>query len=169
MSNRIGRNPFEVNDIKPLCGIGDIYEHKDSTLGWGLYKYVKFEDAVTYKRGMLVSYTPSTPLGTRVTVDCSEAVETTALWPAGVCCAIMTENYYGFIQVAGVALVIGDGAVAAGDRVIKDPSVDTGIADTVAADEEDGLAFGQALSTDDTANDPLATSAMFYCVLTGII
>ena len=165
--NRVGRNPFETNDAVSKAGLGHLYTHNHATYGWGLYKYVKFEDAITYKRGMLVSYTPTTPYGTAVTVDCSEAVDVAGARAVGVCCYPMTAAYYGFIQVAGMALVIGDGGVAAGDLVIKDPSVDTGIADTVSG--ETGFVCGQAQNADDTANDPLGVSAMFVCWLKGMV
>jgi hypothetical protein len=161
--NQVGRNPFEVNDITPLCGIGDLYTHRVSAdLGMGIFRYVRFLDAVTYKRGQVCTWAArATGIPARVTNDISGG-SSTGQGVAGIACNIMTQNYYGFVQVGGLCLVEGDGSVASGDYVVAHTS--DGQADTFADGEEEQV-FGYSVSTDDTANDPLATSAFFYCWL----
>jgi hypothetical protein len=163
VANKCGRNPFETNDITPKCGIGDIYEHKISAdLGVGFFRYVRFLDAVAYARGHVCTYAvQTTGIPYRVTNDISGG-SSVGQGVAGIACNVMTQNYYGFVQIGGMALVVGDGSVAAADYVVAH-TVD-GQADTFADGEEEQV-FGYALDADSTANDPLATLNMFHCTL----
>lgn len=165
MPNKIGLNPFEVNDITPRFGIGDVFEGRDPTTavtGPGLFRYVRFLDAVTYARGHVCTFAaPATGIPYRVTNDISGG-SSTGQGVAGIACNVMTQNYYGFIQIGGQAIVVGDGSVAAGDYVVAHTT--DGQADTFADGEEEQV-FGYALDADGTGNDPLATLNMFHCVL----
>lgn len=132
--------------------------------GGNFYRFVKHVNAVTVVVGHSAEFT--NVACTNVTNDRAGGAATpigTQLLCAGIYISIPAANEYCFLQVSGIALVLGDGSVAAGEAVILH-SVD-GQADTMAAGEEHQV-FGYALDADDTANDPLATSALFHCMLT---
>lgn len=127
------------------------------------YRFVKHVNAVTVVVGHCAEFTNAAC--TNVTNDRAGGAATpigTQTICAGVYVSIPLENYYCFLQVSGVALVLGDGSVAAGEAVVVH-SVD-GQADTMAAGEEHQV-FGKAMDADDTANDPLGVSALFHCLL----
>lgn len=130
-----------------------------------LVKYVKFLDAVTYIVGQVVEWASATAASVTNDRSGGSAIGTQTA-PAGIVLDVMTQNYFGFIQVSGNALVIGDGSVAAGEAVVSH-SVD-GEADTMAAGEEHQV-FGVALDADGTGNDPLGVSTMFHCRLKGLV
>ncbi|MAH45212.1 hypothetical protein CMI37_05250 [Candidatus Pacearchaeota archaeon] len=66
--------------------------------------------------------------------------------PAGVIIAPLPELYFGWIQVAGLALCIGDGSIAKADAVVLDAGND-GQIDTMADGEEEQV-FGTAIEAD---------------------
>jgi len=66
--------------------------------------------------------------------------------PMGVAIGTIAENYYGWIQVGGVATVITDGEVAAAEAIVLDASND-GDVDTMADGEEEQV-FGWATAAD---------------------
>ena len=121
------------------------------------YRYVQFKDAVTYAAGHCLDV--ANTAWTAVTNDRSggSAIGTQTAF-GGVCLGAPTQNSYGWVQVGGIATVLGDGSVAAGEAVVLH-SVD-GQADTMAAGEEHQV-FGTALEADD------ATTALFACRLLG--
>lgn len=118
------------------------------------YRYVQFKDAVTYAAGQALEVANIT--WTAVTNDRSggSAIGTQTSF-GGVCLGVPTTAYYGWVQVGGVATVLGDGSVAAGEAVVLH-SVD-GEADTMAAGEEHQV-FGVALEAD---------APLFACRLLG--
>lgn len=131
------------------------------------YRYVKFLDSVTYVAGHVCQAASATVYNVTNDVSGGSAIGSGQTTPAGICMGIPTSaKPYGWIQVAGIALVLGDGSVAAGEAVV--PHSADGQADTMAAGEEHQV-FGYALDADDTANDPLATSALFHCKLRGLV
>jgi hypothetical protein len=144
--------------------VGQVFEGTDSSGRYACWRYVQYLDAVTYIRGQVCNWANAT--GTAVTNDRSGGSSIDAVHTAGIACAVMTQNYYGFLRVVGDVLVIGDGSVAAGESVVSH-TVD-GQADTMAAGEEHYV-FGTAYNADDTANDPLATSAMSLVHLIGLL
>ena len=154
-------DPFSTNDATATHTVGGLYTNGDGNV----YRYDKFLDAVTYKRGQVVC--PASATLSSQTNDRSGGTGIgSGLEASGVVCYPVTANYFGFSQVAGIALVIGDGSVAAGDFVVAH-TVD-GEADTMADGEEEQV-FGVALDADSTSNDPLGTSTMFHCRLRGLI
>lgn len=163
MPNKLPVDPFTANDVSPKYTVGQVFEGTDSSGRYAAYKYVQFLDAVAYIRGHVCAWGNAT--GTAVTNDRSGG-SNVGIRTAGICLRVMTQNYYGFVQVAGIGLCLGDGSVAAGESVVLDTGVDGG-ADTMAAGEEDEV-FGMALEADDTANDPLTTSTLFEAHLTNI-
>ena len=66
--------------------------------------------------------------------------------PMGVAISQISEGYYGWMQVGGVATVITDGSVAAGEALVLDSSND-GDVDTMADGEEEQV-FGFATADD---------------------
>ena len=164
MSSPVVHPVFTNVDSAPVMAVGTIvWDYPNAKA----YKYVKFLDAVTYKAGQVLAW--GNTAATSVTNDIDgggSAIVSTGNRTAGIATAVHTQNSYGFMQIAGVALVEGDGSVAAGEAVVLH-SVN-GQADSMADGEEEQV-FGTALSTDDTANDPLTTSALFYCKLSGLV
>lgn len=88
-----------------------------------LYRYTQFVDAVAYAAGQCVAYANAT--GTAVSNDRAggSSVGTRC---AGVVLATMTQDYYGFVQVTGVATLVtnGDDDIAAGDEIMLDTGTD---------------------------------------------
>lgn len=123
-----------------------------------LYRYVKFLDAVTYVNGHVLAHT-ATPWN--VTNDRAGGTANIGGTAAGLATRAHTQNYHGWMQVAGVnENCLGDGSVAAGESVVLH-SVD-GAADTMAAGEEDH-AFGTALTAD------TGSPTVFTVVLNGLV
>ena len=154
-----------ANHANPKYTVGQVFEGTDSSGRYACWKYVQYKDGVTYIRGQVMNW--ANAAGTAVTNDRAGGSAITANHTAGIGCAVYTQNYYGFMQVAGDVLVIGDGSVAAGDYVVAH-TVD-GQMDTMATGDENAEVFGWAYNADDTANDPLATSAMSLVHLKGLI
>lgn len=160
----IGMDPstinVEIGSRQDKWTLGRLY-----TWAGDLYRCVKFLDAVTYIKGQMAEWADATLA--YVTNDRSggSAIGTQTA-AAGRVCRVMTQNYKGFIQVSGNALLIGDGSVAAGEAVVPH-SVD-GECDTMAAGEEHQVC-GVALNADSTANDSLGVSVMFNARLKGLV
>lgn len=149
--SKIITDPTVANDPVPVATLGGTYEYNGN-----LYKYVQFKDAVAYLAGHVVSWANAT--GTAVTNDRSGGSALAGTIPAGVACRVMTQNYYGFIQVTGLATLYGDGSIAAGDVVVLDTGTD-GYCDTMASTEE-SLIVGTALADD---------GPTFLCALKGLV
>lgn len=140
---RIQDDPFTANHIAPKHTPGMLFDGTDAYGFPAKFRYVQFLDAVTYAKGHIVN--PANAAGTAVTNDRSggSAVSATITW--GVACNVMTQNYYGYIQVSGKAVVLTDGDVAAGDPLVSHTA--DGACDTMADGEEEQV-FGVALAAD---------------------
>lgn len=108
------------------------------------YKFVQFKDAVTYVASPAMVVTWADTACTTVTNDRAGGSSIGQI-PAGVVCAVMTQNYYGFIQVTGVVTVgPTDGSVATAELVVPHATTDGGV-DTFSSTLEP---FGVALADD---------------------
>ena len=168
MPKRISVNPATINDVSARYALGMVFEGEDSSGRYAAWRYVQFLDAVTYAVGHLCEYADT--LGTKVTNDRAGGTSIGHV-PAGVACMIMTQNYFGFIQVAGIATVYSDGSVAAAEAVVPHATVD-GQADTAvtgAGTVTLEQSFGNALIADNVNLDPLATLVMTYVQLKGLM
>lgn len=130
---------FDTSAADPELTLGGVYWY-----GGDAYRYVQFLDAVAYTANHLCTWANAT--GTAVTNDRAGGSDVGELKPAGIATRVHTQNYYGFIQITGVADVLCDGSVAAGESVIPHATTD-GMADTMAGTDEDHV-FGVALEAD---------------------
>jgi hypothetical protein len=86
------------------------------------YRYVRFLDAVAYAAGHVVTVAGT---GWQVTNDRSGGSAQAGLEAVGVCLGVPTQDQYGWVQVAGIATVLIEGAaVIAGDRLVTDETND---------------------------------------------
>ena len=131
-------DPATTNETTPRATLGGIYEFNGK-----FHKYVRFLDAVAYVAGHICEW--ANAAGTSVTNDVSGG-SSLGRAPAGIAPMVMTQNNYGYIQVSGVATVVTDGSVAAGEAVVADGGAD-GVGDTMAAGEEHQV-IGYALEAD---------------------
>lgn len=99
------------------------------TIVWGVagkrYRYVQFLDAVAYTVGDVVTIASATDW--KVTNDRSGGSAIARLEPVGVVfqTVVPTQNYYGYVQCAGIATVrVGSASVIAGDYLMPDASED---------------------------------------------
>jgi len=135
--------PADVNTAAadPRFTLGSVYWK-----GGKAYRYVQFVDAVAYIAGHVLTWANAT--GTAVTNDRSGGSAVFATRAVGVALGVMTENYYGFMQVSGInADVQTDTGVAAGEALVAH-TVD-GQCDTMAAGEEH-LVFADSMAADAT-------------------
>lgn len=145
MAKGLTANPQSLsNTADQKYEFGTLYYYQGA-----YYRYAKFEDAVTYAEGHCVAW--SNANATAVTNDWSAALGTAPVPVAGVCLTAMTQNYYGFFQVAGIGKVRlyaydldGTAEVAAGKFLVMDDATD-GKAQ-VMADTEEHLVFAVATS-----------------------
>jgi hypothetical protein len=155
--------PFTQVDASPLYSLGDLCYAPNGNI----YRYVKYLDSVTYLAGHVCQWASATLNYVSNDYTGGSTIGTGLTTAAGICPGIpAAATPYGWLQVGGIALVFGDGSVAAGERVVPDGA--DGRADTMAAGEEHQV-FGVALDADDTANDPLTTTALFHCRLYGLV
>lgn len=139
---RVLGDPFSVNDLTPRTTPGMLFDGTDAYGFPAKFRYVQFKDAVTYIKGHVCN--PESATGTTVTNDRDGGISAaTITW--GIACRAMTEDYYGYIQVTGKAVVQTDGGVAAGEYLVAH-TVD-GECDTMADGEEEQV-FGIALADD---------------------
>lgn len=104
--------------------LGMIVQGITSLGHWAKYRYVKFEDAVTYVAGHFCNMGAG-ETSWEVTNDISAAMA--GYVPAGVVfqTTVPTEGQYGWVQCAGIATVlIGSAAVIAGDALKNDGTTD---------------------------------------------
>lgn len=121
------------------------------------YRYVEFDGAVTYVAGHIT--VPRDVTWTKVSNDVSTGLSTTAF--AGVCMGVPTSTLkYGWVQVGGVATVVGNGSVAAGNSVKVSGTDGEAVAITGTGTDEQ-LTFGVALEADS------GSPAVFKCLLNG--
>lgn len=125
--------------------LGTVIEGYTALGHWAKYRYVKFEDAVTYVAGHAVNIGAG-ETGFEVTNDISNAMAGQV--PVGIVfqTIVPTENQYGWVQCAGIATVlIGSASVIAGDFLQNDGTTD-GALDEATMGGATPL-FGQALAT----------------------
>jgi hypothetical protein len=99
------------------------------------YQYVQFDGGtapITAVAGATACWTSATWLGYRVTTDLSD---TKANLAAGVLLAVLTDEYYGWVQTRGYnssLLTNGDNDIASGDQVwvVGDGTLDSTAAGT---------------------------------------
>lgn len=104
--------------------LGMIVEGRTALGHWAKFRYVKFEDAVTYVAGHFCNMGAG-ETNWEVTNDISNAMA--GYVPAGVVfqSTVPTEGTYGWVQCAGIATVlIGSAAVIAGDALKNDGTTD---------------------------------------------
>ena len=132
MAIGLDANPASLsNTATRMYEVGTLYYYQGA-----YYRYARFVDAVTYAAGHVLEWA--------VGVGCSRVTNDRAggssrgRVPAGVCLCAMTQDYWGFFQVAGVGRValLTDESVAAGEYLVSDVGVDGG-ADTMANGEEE--------------------------------
>lgn len=109
-----------------------------------MYKYVECDGILTGGALTLNHALSWMDTAMQVTNDISAGIGVVA--PAGVAISLITQAYFGWIQISGQATLIGDGLVAAGEAVVLD-SVTDGTCDTMAAGEEHEV-FAAALEAD---------------------
>jgi hypothetical protein len=130
------RTPLGTNDASPQWDVGSLYYHNGA-----FFRYVKFLDAVTYAVGDVCEW------GTGWNTVSNDRSGGTSIGrcPAGICLADMTQNYYGFIQVAGtnISRIFCDDAAAAAGSWLVSHTVDKEC-DIMAAGEEQQV-FGFAI------------------------
>lgn len=87
-----------------------------------VYRYVQFKDAVAYAAGHVCVLAGT---GWQVTNDKSGGSALAGLEAVGIALGVATQNYYGWVQVSGIATVLIEGAaVIAGDRLVVDETND---------------------------------------------
>lgn len=154
MSKRIGFSPNNYgtsggiyNSVKREYGLGMKYDYLDAAGNICTARYVQFIDAVAYAQGNIcfwaddyVSAT-ATPLY-KVTVDYSESLGD-VLMPVGVCYGAQTQNYYGFIQIAGPGYILhnNDDDAAIGSELIA-TAADNGVANVGTRTPMTGVGYG---------------------------
>ena len=121
------------------------------------YRYVKAAAALTNDTIAAKESLSYADNAFTVTNDISAGLGVVA--PAGVAISAIGEGKYGWIQVSGKAVLVGDGSVAAGEAVVLDSS--DGKVDSMAAGEEHEV-FAFALEADDTAGN-------VNCMLRGLL
>lgn len=106
------------NSSVPEYGLGAMYECKFNSR-WAKFRYVQFRDAVAYAQGNICFWSDDSATMYQVTVDYSESLGD-VLWAVGVVLGTQTQNYYGFVQVAGVGTVLhnNDDDAVAGSELI---------------------------------------------------
>lgn len=140
----LGANPEECHDTAQFP-LGTIAEGVTADGNWAKFRYVKFEDAVTYVAGHM-TWMGAGETTWNVTNDISAAMA--GYVPAGVVfqSTVPTQNQYGWVQCAGIATVlIGSASVIAGDWLKADGTTDGALDEATAGTDEDIEA--QAIAT----------------------
>lgn len=125
--------------------LGQVVEGITALGHWAKYRYVKFEDAVTYVAGHFCNMGAG-ETGWEVTNDISNAMA--GYVGAGVVFqeTVPTEGQYGWVQCAGIATVlIGSAAVIAGDWLKNDGTTDGALDEATAGTDEE--IWAQAIAT----------------------
>ena len=143
-------DPATINEaaVRPDLFLGGIYYY-----GGKAYKYVQFKDAVAYLAGHVCLW--ANAQGTAVTNDKTGGSAVIATTPvAGVAPRVMTEDYYGFIQVGGVATIQTDGSVTVGKPLVSH-TVDGEASMMVDGEEEQVFATSLQADTGDQVSATL--------------
>lgn len=150
---RVTRDPYTVNDASPRATLGMLYDGLDELGLPAKFRYVQFEDAVTYVAGHVCEFSDATMK--QVTNDKSGG-SSLGRCPAGLALKAMTQNYYGYVLVQGYhSNCLGDGSVGVGQAVMSHASTD-GAADTQTAGNKQ---IGVALADD--AGSPTVFAGYF--------
>lgn len=115
---------LEQCDDTALYTLGAIVEGKTALGHPARFRYVKFEDAVTYVAGHFVNIGAG-----EVTWNCTNDISNAMAGyvPAGVVfqSTVPTQNQYGWVQVSGIATILaGSAAIIAGDFLKNDGTTD---------------------------------------------
>lgn len=140
----VARTGFTAaNDATDLNQVGTIMD--DAATGKS-YRYVRAEDKAIAANDV-VTYADTT--GTEVTKDRAGGSSLGNTF-AGVAVATMTDAYYGWVQVKGLATcaVHSGVSISAGARVQADTTNDGCVAAYTATTSSTDLSFGMALSND---------------------
>lgn len=125
--------------------LGQVVEGRQSGGLGARYRYVKFEDAVTYLAGHVVNL-GAAETDYQVTNDISAAMAGYVVVGVVFQTTPPLENEYGWCQISGIAdVLIGSAAVIAGDWLKNDGTTD-GAADEATAGTDEAL-VGQAIAT----------------------
>ena len=141
----IGGVNLERIDSTAQHRLGQVVEGITALGHWGKFRYVKFEDAVTYVAGHFCNMGAGETTW-EVTNDISAAMA--GYVGAGVVfqTTVPTEGTYGWVQCAGIATVlIGSAAVIAGDWLKNDGTTDGALDEATAGTDEEIQA--QAIAT----------------------
>lgn len=133
------------NDEFPQFDLGGFYYNPQTGK---TYRYVKFDNgsAVASAANGVATWKDASAF--TVTSDLSDGLGQN--FPAGIFQGVVTDLYYTFIQVGGVATVTTDGGddIAAGDAVIVDASVDLACDSVAAATAPTHRVIGFAVAAD---------------------
>lgn len=133
MSNILAISDIDKGKLGPLTQGVDTTMFTDSahyTLGevaigkdGKKYRYVQFKDAVTYAAGHVCCLASASTWAVSNDVDGGSQLAGTIV--VGICLGVPTANQYGWVQIAGIATVLHEGAsIAIGDILVADPSND---------------------------------------------
>ena len=136
---------LERIDATALHRLGQVVEGVTPLGHWAKFRYVKFEDAITYVAGHFCNMGAGETTW-EVTNDISAAMA--GYVGAGVIfqATVPTEGTYGWVQCAGIATVlIGSASVVAGDWLKNDGTTDGALDEATAGTDEEIQA--QAIAT----------------------
>ena len=144
-------DPTTVNDASPTHTTGMVYQGLDKKL----YRYGQFKDAVTYAAGQVCTIAAVDQ--TAFTNDISGGSSIGSI-VAGICLAVMTQNYYGFVLCSGYYATIktsGADDIAVGEALFVHSSTD-GTCDGASASTFSTGNFGVASVADIDADNTVA-------------
>ena len=136
---------LERIDSSAKHALGQVVEGITDLGHWAKYRYVKFEDAITYVAGHFCNMGAG-ETSWEVTNDISNAMA--GYVGAGVVfqATVPTEGTYGWVQCAGIATVlIGSAAVIAGDWLKNDGTTDGALDEATAGTDHE--IHAQAIAT----------------------
>lgn len=151
----IGHNVFTSNDSAAVHSPGESIEVVDSS-GLKRYKYINFEKgtgSIAAAAGNLAYFLDGTDFdGFTVTSDVSDTDKNLV---AGILQAVLTDEYYGWIQTWGYYATVktnGDDDIAAGDAIIGDGdgTCNSTAQDTAPTNRVVGWAVAADVDADDT-------------------
>ena len=134
--------------------LGQIVEGVTALGHYAKYRYVQFQDAVTYVAGHFCNMGAGETTW-KVTNDISNAMAGKV--GAGVVfqTTVPTENQYGWVQCAGIATVlVGSASIIAGDWLKNDGTTDGALDEATAGTDEE--IWAQAIATIADTNTGLA-------------
>jgi hypothetical protein len=140
--------PDTANDASAKAPLGTLYRFKGN-----LYRYVKFDNgtnnvaAIAYGVAHWKTLTPASGIFT-VTSDYADALASIN-GVAGILGCVVTDAYYTWIQVGGVATVKCAASMVAGDKGIGDSGTNLQLARIAAGSSTTSIAFGIATASRD--------------------